>query len=100
MLGLRPSWDGELFKNMKTLFELAEDFIYVYVKRGETIGQLQSGRLGSYMGDKSAQIGFYDNGKFYSDKIKVMRNKEVAIFSLKDVYDSVKEKLNQLTLKI
>lgn len=85
---------------MKTLFELAEDFIYVYVKRGETIKQLKSGRLGSYMGDKSAQIGCYDNGKFYSDKIKVERNKEVAIFYLKKVYDSVKEKLNQLTLKI
>ncbi len=83
---------------MKTLFELAEDFIRHYVKRGESVARIKRGQGGGYSNGVSVKIGVIINGKNVLDKIQVERNGEVAIYSLRKVYNSVKFKLRQSSL--
>lgn len=77
-------------------YDTAKKLIYVYVVRGDSIGSLKSGMLGSSSPNgMSASISGYLNGKKYnSDYILVDRDldgkKVDKVYKLKQVYEEIK----------
>lgn len=86
----------------QTPFEAAVELIKAYVVRGDSIEDLRRGQTGTWVGTWGAQIGGWLNGKRYgSDKIIVERvlDQEVnQVFSLKEVFEFIKNKDKALTL--